>query len=401
MRLVLALFALLSVARARLSYGGVYYDFSDGCAGLAPEAGPKPFVGKILNRGFGTVYAMSVLTHQVLKIEEDQDGNPACSVYGFLPAGLVSANTFSLSMDADPSGNLYVSNTGAGPTSGDYGSIWKLSSDSLQSPVEAERLHASTVPGGLPSGVAVDWRHNSLLYTSETDGVVYRLRLLDNSVSVWLDTALLKGTGRVPGYSPDAAIDNTNLLGGPIGCSGISLSTDGRLAFIGVGDTGLVLEAEIDPVTGDAGAVSIAGQSPEHTTEGVLISTSGQALYWTSVFANGTNLTPDSEAGVYQGGVLPGNAVWETSRLTGATSRLHDSRLGAVTGLTSARGLRPGGARQLLGANSGLNAIPWPNGAIRNNDLRAPYSSAGTPAAFGPAFVGASNTAQIFYLNIE
>lgn len=408
MRLITAFLCLLGLASARLSYGGVYYDFNNGCADLSPSAGPKPFLGKLITMN-GEVYAMSVLTHQVLKIEEDQAGNPSCSVYGYLPVSLgsshpgISGGTFSLSMDADPSGNIYISNTGAGPFSTDYGSIWKLSGDALQRPIRGERLYASTAQYGLPSGVVVMWRHNSLLYTSETDGVIYRLRLLDNSVSVWLDIALLKGTGRVPGQSPDASINNTNLLGGPIGATGIAISTDGRHAFVGVGDTGLVLRVDIDQTTGDAGDVEISGKSPEHTTEGVVISASGLAVYWTSVFANGTNLSPNSaQDGSYQGGVLPGNAVWEANLQTGTSIRFYDARMGAVTGLASARGVRPGGARQLFGANSALSALPaWPTGAIRNDVIRADYSTAGTPAAVGPAFVGATNDAHIFYLNID
>jgi hypothetical protein len=395
---------LLGVAAAGITYGGIYYDFSNGCDGLIPAFGPA-YISKPIAFD-GEVYALSMITHQVMKIAEDDAGSRSCSVYGYLPTGdlpqAVQFGSFSLGMEVDSDGNIYVTNTGTGPASQDYGSVWMIDADSTTRPIEAVRLAISASPFGLPSGVVLSWRHNSLFYSSETDGVIYRLALADNSTSVWLDVAQLKGTGRIPGQSPDAAIDNTNLLGAPIGAVGLSLSRNGKTLFVGVGDTGSVLEVEIDRHTGAAGTIATAASIPQHTVEGVLISENSKKLYVTSVFANGTSLKPnDATDGSYQGGVLPGQAVWEVDTKTGATTALFDHRLGCATGIMSAKGVLRGGANKIIVASSALDSLPlWPNGAIRNDVLRADYSVAGTPAASGPAFATAVYNGKLHWIRV-
>ena len=404
MQRLIAFSYLLGCAAAGITYGGVYYDFINGCDGLVTALGPA-YISKPVAFN-GEVYALSMVTHQVMKITEDDAGSRSCSIHGYLPVDsqsqVVQYGSFSLGMEVDIDGNIYVTNTGTGPASDDYGSVWMINVDSISLPIKAVRLAQSTAPFGLPSAVVLNWRHNSLLYSSETDGVVYRLDLTDNSTSVWLDVAQLKGTGRVPGRSPDAAIDNTNLLGAPIGAVGLSLSRNGKALFVGVGDTGSVLEVEINRQTGAAGTVKLVASTPQYTVEGVLISENSKKLYVTSVFANGTSLKPnDAVDNSYQGGVLPGKAVWEVNTQTGATSALFDSRLGCTTGIMSAKGVLRGGANKIIVASSALDSLPlWPNGAIRNDALRADYSTAGTSAARGPAFATATYNGKLHWLRV-
>lgn len=377
MRLLTALCLFLGSTWAALNIENMpYFDFkTQSCAGVQAPAGllmiSKPVVYD------GELYVMSMLTYQVMKISESEDGVRTCSSIGGIPSGPGGViGGFSLGLEVDPSGNFYITHTGLGAPTNDWGSIWKIPFDAPR-PAGAQRIHRSTQPNGLPSGVAVDWRHNSLLYTSESDGTIYRLRLLDNTVSVWATGVDFAGTGRTPGVSPDASIENTNLLGIPIGPAGITISVNGKTAYVAVGEPGRVLAIDIDGETGDAVSHRQVASVPEYTTEGVAVSANEKTLIFTTVFANGTNLTPDSPSGEYQGGVLPGRSVWETDLTTGVTSRVFDERLGCPTGITSAKGVLPGGSGRYFISASGLDSLPfWFLGLIRNNVVRAPYSSA-------------------------
>ncbi len=394
----------LNFARASLTFEEVYYDFStSGCPGVAPGFGPIRLGG--LATLDGELYVLSALSLQVLKISEDVNGTRTCSIYGYLPlvptpgysGPLANPGTFSLGMQADPSGNIYVTNSGLGPGTADHGSVWKVPIDAVAQPIRATRIAVSTADLSFFSGIEVDWRHNSLLITSEIDGLVYQTNLLDYSLSVWADLAQLKGTGKSPGQ-PGADSTNTNLLAFPIGSVGIRLSNNGKNAYIGSGDQGLEVQVEVDKHTGVAGPATVVGSAPQHTVEGVVVAKNEKTLYFTTVFANGTNLTPDSLTGEYQGGVLPGRAVWVTDIKTGVSSRFYDAQLGCPTGIVSGSGL--GDSNILLVANSGFDALPfWPMGAVRNNDIRAPYPAA-VGSTFGAAFAGQAYEAKIVVLRI-
>lgn len=402
MKILSALLCLLGSASAGLVYETVYYDFVNGCEGLSMDKGPLRLNG-ILGLE-GDVYVVSALTYQVARISEDETGMRRCSLYGYIPSDpeadpdAVGPMTFSLGIKADPSGNIYITNTGAGPASSEYGSIWKLPVDAVERPIKAQRLSLSEAQFGLPSGIVVDWRHFCLLYSSETDGTIYRMKLSDNSVSIWAQASAITGFGRTPGQSPDASITNTNLLAIPIGPTGMTISVDGKTLYVGSGDQGRLVSIAIDPVTGDAGAIAIVGSSPDHTVEGVVVSPDEETAFFSAVFANGTNLTPDSESGEYQGGVLPGRSIWISNIDTGASTRFYDERLGCITGLMSARGVVDGGATRLLAVISALDSLPfWPMGQVRSG--AAPYpNSLGTTT--GSAFPDLPYNGKIVQLKI-
>jgi len=137
--LVTILLSILCPIKAELSLVSTpLYDFAQGCPGLT-NLGLPAFVCKQESYN-GDIYVISALTHQVLKLSENDNGDFVCSVYGFLPVGPGGVNlggSFSLGMDIDPSGNIYVSNTGTGPASTDFGSVWKISSDVHVTPIDA------------------------------------------------------------------------------------------------------------------------------------------------------------------------------------------------------------------------------------------------------------------------
>jgi hypothetical protein len=392
--LALAFLALVSRAAIISLDSEPFYDFANGCNGLLqiplvndtyfPPLISKPVVYD------GNVYVLSMLTHQVMELSTDEaTGTRVCNVYGEIPLGPfgIDPRSFSLGLEVDPNGNFYISNSGyLAPDSTDHGSVWKLESAPTSLPVPATLVKRYTNPNGLPSGVRLDWRFNRILFSSEKEGVINQINLVDGSLSVWASGPLLEGTGRTPGVHPDADITNTNVLAISIGCAGLDISNDGGKVYAAVGDKGQVVAIEVDKNSGEAGAMAVVASSPEHTAEGVLISANQKTVYFTSVFANGTNLTPDSVDGEYQGGFLPGNAVWQADTATGESSRFYDEELGCVTGMVSARGAIPGGANAIFVANSGLDWFPgFPLGLIRNNIARVPYSSAFISST-GPAF---------------
>lgn len=404
---LLALFAFIASAQAGLAYNKVYYDFANGCEGL----GPSP-VGPIRTNGIvsygGEIYVLMALIPTILKISPDGDGIPACSVYGTINWGMgtgpnpdfVPFGTFNLGMQADPSGNIYLTNTGTGPTTSDHGSIWVFPVDAVEQPIKGVRIASASATLSFPSGIDVDWRHNRLLFTSELDGIVYSLDLYDNTISVWADIPELKGFGRSPGNEADAGLTNTNLLAFPIGATGIRIANNGESVDIGSGDQGLVIRIAIHDQTGNAGAISVVGSAPHYTVEGIANVPNDKKLYFTTVFANGTNLTPNSESGEYQGGVLPGRTIWETVVATGVSTPYYDAHLSMPTGIVSGRGVVPAGIKRMLVVESGFGSMPfWPLGQVRNDVVRAPYPAA-LGSTTGPAFPNEPYACKVLLFNI-
>lgn len=362
-----------------------YYDFANGCNGLT-NIGLPAYVCKQTSFD-GDVLVLSSLTHQVLRIAPDQQGINQCNVVAQLPYGPGGVNlggSFSLGMAIDPSGTVYVSNTGTGPASLDFGSVWNFS---IYNPTVVDRFWTATSQYGLPSGLTVDWRHSNLLISSETDGTIYQASLDGTSSGVWAsfvdprpNYSLLQGTSGIPGSG--GTIDNTNLFGAPFGPVASSISTNGKDFFVGSADRGNLLKIEIDRHDGSAGDIQVVGQSPEHMIEGVFYDNVRKQVHFGSVFRNATNLTPNGPLGEYNGGVLAGNAFWTTElKHSGGTSRFYDSRLGSVCSIDS------NGPQKLFVVSSGFDSLPaWPLGLVRLG--LTPYPSGGaTPANQGPALI--------------
>lgn len=378
-----------------------YYDFANGCNGLI-DLGLPAYVCKQTSFD-GDVLVISSLTHQVLRITPDQNGANQCNVLAqipFGPGGVNLGGSFSLGMAVDPSGTVYVSNTGTGPASSDFGSVWNFS---IYNPTVVDRFWTATSPFGLPSGLSVDWRHSNLLISSETDGTIYRASLDGTSSGVWASATssepnyfLLAGSSGIPGFG--GTIDNTNLFGAPFGPVSSSISTTGKDLFVGSADRGKLLKIAIN-ADGSAGALSIAGESPEHTIEGVFYDNVRKQVHFGSVFRNGTNLTPDGALGEYNGGVLAGNAFWTTDLTSSSSSRYYDPRLGAVCSVDGAKGVLDAGANKLFVTGSGFDSLPaWPLGLVRLG--LTPYPSGGaTPANQGPALITPYN-AKIWVANL-
>jgi hypothetical protein len=382
------------------------YDFANGCPGLIP-LGLPPFVCKQESYN-GDIFVISALTHQVLKLSADVD-NYQCSVYGYLPGspgGSVSGTvniggSFSLGLTIDPDGNIYVSNTGAGPASGDYGSLWKIPVDGGALPIQGQRIWTSTSIFGLPSGLSTDWRNNRVLLSSETDGTIYYVALDGSSSGVWASGqnptyALLSGTSGIPGFG--GTITNTNLFGAPFGPVASSISTNGKILYVGSAERGLMLAIEIKD-DGTAGALSIVGSSPEHTIEGAWHDNSKKKLYFGTVFRNGTNLSPDGPNGEYNGGVRSGNSVWVTDLLSGVSERFYDARLGAVCSVGTAKGVLNQGQNKILVISSGFDFLPaWPLGQVRLGTQ--PYPVNGVDGSTtGPALTVPYN-GKLWVLNV-
>jgi len=376
--------------------GTPYYNFSNGCTGLV-NLGLPAFLCKQESHN-GDLYVLSSLTHQVLKLSEDENSNVGCEVYATLPYTTSNSNgvnlgaSFSLGMTVDPSGNVYVSNTGTGPFNGDYGSVWKILVDNVAQPV---KIFTATSPFGLPSGLAVDWRNTNILISSETDGTIYWSSLDGNTNGVWASAsnplyAMLGGTSGVPGFG--GTIDNTNLFGAPFGPVASSISTSGNTLYVGSADRGLVCAITINQ-DGSAGDIHIVGSSPQHTIEGMYYDSARKIVYFGSVFRNGTNLTPDSLSGEYQGGVRAGNSLWYADLQTGESHRFYDDRLGSVCSVNTAKGILHQGQKKLFVVSSGFNSFPgWPLGLVRLNSVRAPYPSSGVNGSTtGPALADGYN----------
>jgi hypothetical protein len=365
-----------------------FYDFANGCNGLI-DLGLPAYVCKQTSFD-GDVFVLSSLTHQVLKISPDEDGVNQCSVFAQLPTGPGGVNlgqSFSLGMAIDPSGSVFVSNTGTGPTSSDFGSVWNFS---IYDPTIVDRFWTATSQSGLPSGLTVDWRHSNLLISSETDGTIYRSSLDGTSSGVWATASdprpnynLLAGSSGIPGNG--GTIGNTNLFGAPFGPVGSSISTNGKKFFVGSADRGKLLQIEINRQDGSAGDITVVGESPEHMIEGVFYDKFRKEVHFGSVFRNGTNLTPDGPLGEYNGGVLAGNAFWTADLKDQHSSRFYDSRLGSVCSIDSY------GSKKLLVTGSGFDSLPaWPLGLVRLG--ATPYPSGGaTPANQGPALTNSYN----------
>jgi hypothetical protein len=379
------------------------YDFANGCPGLI-DIGLPPFVCKQESYA-GDIFIISSLTHQVMKLAEDDD-NWQCSVYGYLPIGPGGVNlggSFSLGMTVDPSGDLYVSNTGTGPATTDFGSVWKIPAEcpsNSTSPIEAVKIYTATSPFGLPSGLSFDWRHNALLLSSETDGTIYKIPLNGNPASTWLsylDDPILAGTGGIPGINGD--ITNTNLFGAPFGPVASSISENGKEFYVGLADRGLLAKIKINS-DGSAGALEIVSSSPQHTIEGVYYDSAKKTAYFGSVFRNGTNLTPNGPLGEYNGGVLPGNSVWIADLQEGTSTRFYDERLGAVCSTNDAKGVLRRGDTKILVVGSGFDFLPaWPLGLVRLGTQ--PYPSGGVDGSTtGPAFIIPYN-AKLWVLNVD
>jgi hypothetical protein len=170
-----------------------------------------------------------------------------------------------------------------------------------------------------------------------------------------------------------------------------SFSTNGKEFYVGSADRGLLLRIQVN-TDGTAGSVVAVGQSLQHTVEGVFFHK--KKVYFGSVFANGTNLTPDLN-GQYQGGVLAGNSIWITDLETGVTSQFYDERLGAVCSISSAQGVIANGANKLFVVSSAFDSFPyWPQGLVRSGHV--PYGSIAT----GPALPNSYN-AKIWILDLD
>lgn len=407
MRSFVLLVAVIGLSAAISLNPNPLYDFSNGCPGLIP-LGLPPFVCKQDSYN-GDIFVISALTHQVLKLYEADD-NYQCTVYGYLPgspggsvAGTVNIGaSFSLALTIDPDGNIYVANTGAGPASGDYGSLWKIPIDGGALPIQAQRIWSATSPFGLPSGLSTDWRNNRVLLSSETDGIIYEIALDGSSSGVWASAqnpayALLAGGSGIPGFG--GTITNTNLFGAPFGPVASSISTNGKILYVGAAERGLMLAIEIKN-DASAGALTTVGSSPEHTVEGAWHDNSKKKVYFGSVFRNGTNLTPDGPNGEYNGGVRSGNAVWVADLQSGSSSRFYDERLGAVCSLGSAKGVLSQGKKKVLVISSGFDFLPaWPLGLVRLGTQ--PYPSNGVNGSTtGPA-LNIPYNGKLWVLNVE
>lgn len=404
--ILLLLLNLLSLVRSELSLVATpLYDFANGCPGLI-NLGLPAFVCKQDSYG-GDVFVISSLTHQVLKLSENEDGDFICSVYGYLPpgsGGVSIGSSFSFGMDIDPSGNIYISNTGSGPASGDYGSVWKISSDSATVPIQAVKIYTAPTSAmfGLPSGITVVWRKGFLLLSSETDGTIYKIALDGSYSSIWASASnskysVLAGVSGIPGYG--GTIDNTNLFGAPFGPVASDISTNGKILYVGSAERGLICSIEINEYEGSAGDLVVVGSSPEHTIEGLYYDNSAKKVYFGSVFRNGSNLTPNGPNGEYNGGLLSGNSLWTTDLKDGSSSRFYDERLGSVCSVNKAHGILPQGQKKLLVITSGFDFLPaWPLGLVRAG--LAPYPTGPVNGSTtGPALPGIAYNAKIWVVN--
>jgi hypothetical protein len=376
-----------------------YYDFSNGCPGLGNNQGLPPFLCRQASFQ-GNVLILSSLTHQVLRLAPDEDGIIQCSVAANLNGP--SAASFSLGMAIDPSGRVYVSNTGTGPFTQDFGSVWTFSLDE-PAPANATLFWTATSQFGLPSGLSVDWRNNQLLISSETDATSYYAALDSSAQGVWAsafanpDYALLEGTSGIPGSG--GLINNTNLFGAPFGPVASSISNDGKTLYVGSADRGLLLGIAINN-DGSAGALNVVGASPQHTIEGVFFDSRKSRVFWGTVFANGTNLSPDGPNDEYNGGVLAGNSIWFVNADgSGSSTQFFDARLGAICSVDGAQGVLQQGQKKLLAVSSGLDSFPgWPLGQVRSG--LAPYPSGGVNGSTtGPALPNAYN-AKVWVINL-
>jgi len=379
------------------------YDFDNGCPGLI-NLGLPIFIFE-QNSYDGDIYTISVLTHQVLKLSLNESDQFECSIHGYLPTGaggVPLGASFSLGMDIDPSGNIYVSNTGSGSPVGGYGSVWKIPSDSTSSPIEAVKIFTSTATGGRPTGLSVVWRKGFLLLSSATDGIIYKIALDGSYNSIWASAtnsvySLLSGSGGVPGSNGN--ITNTNLFGVPFGSSPSDVSTNGKTFYVGSADRGVLLGIEIN-IDGSAGDMEVIGSTIQNTIEGVYYNNAGKEVYFGGIFANGTNLSPDGPNGEYEGGVLPGCAVWVADLQTGISSKFYDARLGCVSSVSGAKGVLPQGQRKILIASSGFDSFPgWPLAQVRTGDK--PYPSGGVDGSTaGYAWPTMPNSAKIWVADI-
>jgi len=380
------------------------YDFANGCPGLINIGLPVAIFAT--DSYEGDIYTISVITHQVLRLSLNASDMFECSVYGYLPTGVGGVplgTSFSLGMDIDPDGNIYVSNTGSGNSEGGYGSVWKLSVDSPSSPIVATKIFTSTATNGRPTGLSVVWRHDFLLLSSATDGVIYKIALDGSYSSVWASStnsvySLLSGTGRVPGSGGN--ITNTNLFGVPFGSSPSDVNKNGKKLFVGSADRGVLVSIEINKHDGSAGDLEVVGTSPQHTIEGVYYRHSSKEIYFGGIFGNGTNLTPDGPGGVYAGGVLPGASVWVADLQTGVSSHFYDARLGCVASVSGAKGVLRRGRKKILIADSGFSDFPyWPLGQVRTGSK--PYPSGGVDGSTaGYAWTNLPNSAKIWVATV-
>lgn len=392
-KIIVGVLAFLAAANARLSLNPVpYYDFLTPCTGQRQNNLPT-YICKQENYE-GVPYVVSAVGHEILAVPETAEHQVSCNSRCQLPLGEggVSPFSFSLGLTVDNDGTFFISNTGTGPGSEDYGSVWTCAPGANQ----ATRLWRATSPSGLPSGLDYHRQLKAAFLSSETDGRIYTIYSNGTSV-VFADPQtpgyeLLSGISGILGLG--GSVENSNLFGAPFGSVALSISPDGKTLFVGSAERGLILSIEIKR-DGAAGRLRTISASPEHMIEGVYYDTSRKTVFFGSVFRNATSLVPDGPNGQYNGGVRAGNAVWSTDLRTGTTERFYDERLGAVCSVNKV----PSENDKLFVVSSGFDTFfGWPLGNVRSGTESYPAGPGQIPP--GPALFGPHN-AKIWKAQIQ
>lgn len=369
---------LLAFIAAVVAQTTVYYDFANGCANVASIDS----ISKILTFD-GNLYALSELTHQVMEISRSKEGVVSCR--GLPPTG-APANTFSRNMDVSCDGTFYISNSGNSALDID-GSAYKFN---IYEPNPSMTLLFIVDEDELLSGVAVDTVHQQVFFSSEIFGRISQYSIIHNTVTTLPGTLLTTGTGHYP-FNPQARANNSNLFSVPLGISSLYLH-DNTLYATNI-DRGLVLG--IDVTGGAVGAINTVASYPQHSSEGLFVSGNGRFIYTGSIWRNGTSVSPDI-AGVYQGGVLPGNTFFRYEMKTGVSTRYYDDQFGCVTSITDAKGALGGAPGRMFVASSGFDN--WPLGRVRTGEV--PFNRTGAPGyATGP-FTLTESSPKIFLVDV-